>query len=104
MIFGSKDSYVYAYDKDSGFREWEYRTKGPIFSSPVIASGLARVIKSMGVTYPILRDINSELMSELNVTAVPTLLIYDSSGELPVGADSSPLLSGRVFRATAGHA
>lgn len=45
-------------------------------------SKLAPFIKSMGVSYPIVRDINSELMSELNVSAVPTLLIYDPSGEL----------------------
>ena len=44
-------------------------------------SKLAPFIQSMGVSYPIIRDINSELMSELNVSAVPTLLIYDSSGE-----------------------
>ncbi len=30
----------------------------------------------------ILRDINSELMSELGVTAVPTLLIYNAEGAL----------------------
>lgn len=39
-------------------------------------------IQSMGVTYPIIRDVDSELMSELGVSAVPTLLIYDSGGEL----------------------
>ena len=37
---------------------------------------------SMGVKYPVIRDIDSELMSDLGVTAVPTLLMYDSSGEL----------------------
>ncbi len=36
----------------------------------------------MGVSYPILRDINSELMSDLGVSAVPTLLVYDVDGEL----------------------
>ena len=37
-------------------------------------------IRSIGITYPIIRDVNSELMSDLSVTAVPTLLIYDSEG------------------------
>ena len=32
----------------------------------------------MGIAYPVLLDPNGELMGELNVTAVPTLLILDS--------------------------
>ena len=55
---------------------------GVSIDGPRNQSKLTPFIKSMGVTYPILRDINTELMSELNVTAVPTLLIYDSSGDL----------------------
>lgn len=39
-------------------------------------------VESMGVEYPILRDIDSELMSDLGVTAVPTLLVYNAEGEL----------------------
>lgn len=39
-------------------------------------------VSSMGVDYPILRDVNSELMSELNVTKVPTLLVFNAEGEL----------------------
>jgi thiol-disulfide isomerase/thioredoxin len=39
-------------------------------------------IASMGVEYAIIRDIDSELMSELSVTAVPTLMVYDASGDL----------------------
>jgi len=38
-------------------------------------------IQSMGVTYPIIRDIDSELMKELSVSAVPTLVVYDAEGE-----------------------
>lgn len=65
----------------------EYADQGVTFigvsvDGPRSQSKLAPFIKSMGVTYPILRDINSELMSELGVTAVPTLLIYDASGEM----------------------
>ena len=65
----------------------QYAEKGVAFigvsvDGPRNQSKINPFIKSMGVSYPILRDINSELMSELNVSAVPTLLIYDSSGEL----------------------
>jgi len=55
---------------------------GVSIDGPRNQSKVAPFIQSMGVSYPVLRDINSELMSELNVTAVPTLLIYDSSGKL----------------------
>jgi len=55
---------------------------GVSVDGPRNQSKISPFIKSMGVSYPILRDINSELMSELNVSAVPTLLIYDSSGKL----------------------
>jgi len=65
----------------------EYTDRGVSFigvsiDGPRNQSKIAPFIKSMGVSYPILRDINSELMSELGVTAVPTLLIYNSLGEL----------------------
>jgi len=37
-------------------------------------------IHSMGVSYPVIRDMDSQLMGDLSVTAVPTLLIYDAEG------------------------
>lgn len=65
----------------------EYKERGVNFigvsvDGPRSQSKLAPFLNSMGVTYPILRDINSELMADLNVTAVPTLLIFDASGEM----------------------
>jgi thiol-disulfide isomerase/thioredoxin len=54
---------------------------GVTIDGPRNQSKIAPFIKSMGVTYPILRDLNSELMSDLGVTAVPTLLIYGADGE-----------------------
>ena len=39
-------------------------------------------VSSLGLSYPIVRDMDSELMSELGVTALPTLLIYRKDGEL----------------------
>ena len=37
---------------------------------------------SLGITYPVLLDSNSELMGELNVTAVPTLIIVDGDDRI----------------------
>ena len=34
------------------------------------------------ITYPILLDVNSDVMSDLMVTAVPTLLIVDQTGNI----------------------
>ncbi len=63
----------------------EYTARGVNFigvsiDGPRNQSKIAPFIRSLGVSYPILRDLNSELMSELGVTAVPTLLIYDADG------------------------
>ena len=55
---------------------------GVSIDGPRNQSKITPFIQSMGVTYPILRDVNSELMSELGVSAVPTLLLYDKEGEL----------------------
>jgi len=54
---------------------------GVTIDGPRNQSKISPFIHSMGVTYPILRDLNSELMSDLGVTAVPTLLIYGADGE-----------------------
>ena len=54
---------------------------GVSIDGPRNQSKVKPFIQSMGVTYPILRDVNTELMSELGVTAVPTLLIFDANGE-----------------------
>jgi len=64
----------------------EYTGKGVRFigisiDGPRNQSKIKPFIHSLGITYPILRDVNSELMSDLNVTAVPTLLVFDADGE-----------------------
>lgn len=64
----------------------EYADKGVNFIGVSVdgtrnQSKISPFIRSMGVTYPILRDVNSELMSELGVTAVPTLIVYGADGE-----------------------
>lgn len=38
--------------------------------------------RSMGITYPVLLDVNSEVMAQLNVTAVPTLLVVNAAREV----------------------
>ncbi len=38
--------------------------------------------KSIGIPYPVLLDLNSEVMGQLNVTAMPTLLIVNSEREI----------------------
>lgn len=65
----------------------EFEDKGVNFigvsiDGPRNQSKIKPFLQSMGVEYPVIRDIDSELMSDLGVTAVPTLLIYDSNGDL----------------------
>lgn len=60
-----------------------YKDRGVSFigisvDSPRNLSKVKPFARSMGIQYPILLDSNGELMGELNVTAVPTLLIIDS--------------------------
>ena len=60
-----------------------YKDKGVGFigisvDSPRNLSKVKPFARSMGIQYPILLDSNGELMGELNVMAVPTLLIIDS--------------------------
>ena len=64
----------------------DYSDKGVSFigvsiDGPRNQSKIAPFSRSIGISYPIIRDIDSELMSDLGVTAVPTLIIYDSNGE-----------------------
>ena len=46
---------------------------GVSIDGPRNQSKIQPFVRSMGVEYPIIRDIDSELMSDLGVTAVPTL-------------------------------
>jgi len=65
----------------------EFENKGVNFigvsiDGPRNQSKIKPFLQSMGVDYPVIRDMDSELMSDLGVTAVPTLLMYDSNGDL----------------------
>lgn len=55
---------------------------GISIDGPRNQSKILPFVRSMGIGYTILKDINSEVMSEMNVTSVPTLLIIDSEGEV----------------------
>ena len=60
-----------------------YKDKGVGFigisvDSPRNHAKVKPFARSMGIQYPVLFDANGELMGELNVMAVPTLLIIDS--------------------------
>jgi peroxiredoxin len=47
--------------------------------SPRNLSKVKPFARSMGITYPVLVDPNGELMGELNILAVPTLLLVDQA-------------------------
>ena len=64
------------------FEDMGVKFVGVSVDGPRNQSKIKPLIHSLGIRYPILRDLNSELMSELGVTAVPTLLVYDNKGEL----------------------
>jgi len=63
------------------FSDQGVRFIGVSIDGPRNQSKITPFVKSLGVSYPVLRDVNSELMSELGVTAVPTLLIFNGEGE-----------------------
>ncbi len=49
---------------------------------PRSVSKVAPLSKSLQIQYPVLLDINSELKSELNILAFPTLIIVNSKGKI----------------------
>lgn len=55
---------------------------GISIDGPRNQSKILPFVNSLGINYPILRDINSEVMTDMNVTSVPTLLIFNSRGDL----------------------
>ena len=55
---------------------------GISIDGPRNQSKILPFVRSMGISYTILRDVNSDVMLEMNVTSVPTLLIIDSEGEI----------------------
>lgn len=64
-----------------------YRDKGVGFiginvDGPRNLAKVGPVAKSLGIEYPVLLDINGKIMSEMNVTAVPSLLIVNKENRI----------------------
>jgi cytochrome c biogenesis protein CcmG/thiol:disulfide interchange protein DsbE len=64
-----------------------YKDQGVAFigisvDSPRNLSKVKPFARSMGIRYPVLLDSSGELMGELNVTAVPTLLLIDRDNRI----------------------
>jgi cytochrome c biogenesis protein CcmG/thiol:disulfide interchange protein DsbE len=55
---------------------------GISIDGPRNQSKLKPFVNSLGVKYTVLLDINSEVASDFNVSSVPTLIIFDSEGEI----------------------
>jgi len=68
---------LYEAYKDSGVQ-----VIGISVDSPRNQAKVKPYVNSVGITYPILLDSNSELMSELQVTVLPTILIIDDQNEI----------------------
>ncbi len=49
---------------------------------PRSASKAAPLTKTLGITYPMLTDMNNDLMKDLEISALPTLLIVDPSNKI----------------------
>jgi len=64
------------------FKDQGVRFIGISIDGPRNQSKIQPFVNSMGIGYTILKDINSEVMTDMNVTSVPTLLIIDSEGEV----------------------
>jgi len=64
-----------------------YKSKGVAIigincDGPRSVSKVAPMSKSLQIQYPVLIDINSELKTELNILAFPTLIIVNSEGKI----------------------
>jgi thiol-disulfide isomerase/thioredoxin len=64
----------------------EYKNKGVNFvgvnvDGPRNQAKIKPFVRSLNINYATLLDPNQELVNELNVTAFPTLLIFDSQGK-----------------------
>ena len=69
-------------EMNKDFESQGVRFVGISVDSPRNLSKIKPFSRSMGITYPILHDPSGELMGDLNVLSVPTLLIVD--GDLNV--------------------
>jgi len=68
---------VYTLYKDKGVEIIGINCDGPRSISKV-----GPMAKSLQIQYPVLTDINTEVMNDLNLMAYPTLLIVNSEGKI----------------------
>ncbi|MCT4587659.1 MAG: TlpA family protein disulfide reductase [Carboxylicivirga sp.] len=68
---------IYNNYKDQGLNVISINTDGPRSISKVLP-----LSQTLNLSYPVLSDINNEVSNELNVSALPTLLLVDQSGEI----------------------
>lgn len=64
------------------FKDQGVNFVGISIDGPRNQSKIQPFVKSLGIGYTILKDINSELMTDMNVTSVPTLLLINSEGDV----------------------
>lgn len=64
------------------FEDHGVRFVGISVDSPRNVAKVKPFARSLGVTYPVLLDLNSEVMARLNVVGVPTLIIVDADREI----------------------
>lgn len=64
------------------FNSEEVAFIGISIDSPRNLAKVKPFIESKGVSYPVLLDMNQELMREYNVTSIPTLLIINADNEI----------------------
>jgi cytochrome c biogenesis protein CcmG/thiol:disulfide interchange protein DsbE len=64
------------------FQEQGVNFVGISIDGPRNQSKLKPFVNSLGVKYTVLRDVNSEVASDYDVSSVPTLMIFDSEGEI----------------------
>lgn len=67
---------------DELYEEEQVAFIGISIDSPRNQSKVRPFTKSMGVNYPVLLDPTAEVMADLLVTAIPTLLLIDSDGNV----------------------
>ena len=70
---------VQTYEK---YKERGVQVLGINVDSPRNAAKVKPVSRSLGITYPVLLDMNNEVMTKLHVTVVPTLFIVDKNDEI----------------------
>jgi thiol-disulfide isomerase/thioredoxin len=70
---------VQTYDK---YKERGLQVLGINVDSPRNVAKVKPVSRSLGITYPVLLDMNNEVMTNLHVTVVPTLFIVDKNDEI----------------------